>query len=154
MFMRFLGGGIGHRVWHLLPQPDPLPRRRTGPNSKDKGRAVYDDEDEDDIADENYEEDDENYEDTLEDLLNYIEELEDNPEAITSTTDDEEGPGVEEEREEWGYGDQDSAQVIDEERGPEDKNEDEDGDDDDLGPEGVAPPVDDEAFDLGGFAEF
>ncbi len=44
--------------------------------------------------------------------------------------------------------------MIDEERGPEDQNEDEDGADDDLGPEGVAPPVDDEAFDLGGFAEF
>lgn len=21
MFMRYLGGGIGHRIWHLLPQP-------------------------------------------------------------------------------------------------------------------------------------
>lgn len=23
--IRYLGGGIGHKVWHLLPQPSPIP---------------------------------------------------------------------------------------------------------------------------------
>ena len=26
--MRFLGGGIGHKIWHLLPQPPPASKKQ------------------------------------------------------------------------------------------------------------------------------
>ncbi len=86
------------------------------------------------------------YDVTFEDLQRYIEELEANPEATTSAIDSGEGPEAEEEREEWGYGDPDSVQAIDEEGAHEEE-------DDHVGPEVPVSQAEYDAFDLHGFAE-
>ena len=43
MFMRFLGGGIGHRIWHLLPQPAALTSRKraTFPEPEETSHPLF-----------------------------------------------------------------------------------------------------------------
>ncbi len=152
--MRFVGGGIGHRIWHLLPQPEPLPHQRRRLDPKGKGRATDEGLDEDVDEGEGPEPDGE-YDLALEDLQRYIRDLEDDPEATIRTIEDGEGPEVDEEREEWGYGDPDTVQVVglaEEENGGEEDNED-NGEEEHIGPEGTIHQADDELFDLGGFGE-
>ena len=142
MTMRYLGASIGHRIWHLLPQPEPItkPRRRKGTHG-DSESALFPGNDEEF-------ESDGDYDDALEDLDDYIRDLEDNAEDGEEGGEDA-GDGVEDfegEREDFGYDDPDSVQVRDSEEGAED-------DEDDFGPEGDNTQIDDNAFDLRGFAE-
>ncbi len=112
--MRFLGGGIGYRIWHLLLQSEPLAYQRKHSDAKGKGQATYENQNKDQGEKDDVESDGE-YNAVFEDLQHYIRDLKDNLKATTSIVKSVEGPKVVEECEEWRYGNLDSVQAIDKE---------------------------------------
>ena len=142
--MRYLGGGISHHIWHLLPQPNPISHRRSGPSASSANTRPNDDHDDSDSENQETESDSEQMDDCVaEDLQEYLKELEDDHEATTMMV---EHTAEYDECKEWGYGDSDAIQEISKLLDEEDEH------DDNVGPEGSAQ-VDDDAFDLRGFAE-
>lgn len=146
MVMRFLGGGIGHRNWHLFPQPDPLPSQRRAQRTFITEPQAIDHSDDSDESDSDDVESDGGYDDALEDLEGYIRDLEDDLINAMDEDEDEDEENMEDkgDLEDWGYGDPSAVQELALEQ--EDEEE-------DIGPEGLISRVDDDALETSGFGQ-
>ena len=128
MFMRYLGGGVGHRIWHLLPQPPAIPSRKKTqfPDPEETSRPEFPI--------------------TLKRKRKALAKESDDSES--SSNEDENDDENEDEMADFDYRDPDEVVEEDDEEDWVDEDF-----EDDAGPEGEENEVFDDDYDLRGFAE-